>query len=308
MRWLSNMPTIYTHIASNKRRSWILLIITFIVLIGIGYAIDQLEGGGAYFWIIIAFIYALISAMVGYYSGDKIALWTSGAVPITKEQNPYVIRMVENLAITSGLPMPKVFIIPDEDINAFATGRDPQHASLAVTQGAIQKLENEELEGVIAHELSHIGNYDIRYMTLIIVLVGTIMMLSDIFWRTRFIGGRRSSNDSGNAGGILMLIGLILLILSPLIAQLIRLAVSRKREYLADASGALLTRYPEGLARALEKIRDQGARIERATKSTAHLYIANPMGGGLSKLFSTHPPIDKRIAILRQMGSAGATQ
>jgi heat shock protein HtpX len=301
MRWLSNMPTIYTHITSNKRRSWILMAVCLIVLLGIGFTIDQIEGTGGYFWIMIAFIYALISALIGYYSGDKIALWTSGAVPVSKEQNPYVVRMVENLAITSGLPAPKVYIIPDEDINAFATGRDPKHSSIAVTQGAIAKLANEELEGVIAHEMSHIGNYDIRYMTLVIVLVGTIMMLSDIFWRTRFIGGRRGSRDSG--GNILMLVGLLLLILSPIIAQLIRLAVSRKREYLADATGALLTRYPEGLASALEKIKNQGARIERATRSTAHLYIANPLGGGLTNLFSTHPPIDKRITALRQMGS-----
>jgi heat shock protein HtpX len=295
------MPTIYTHITSNKRRSWILMAVCLIVLIGIGYTIDQIEGTGSYFWIIIAFIYALFSALIGYYSGDKIALWTSGAIPVTKEQNPYVVRMVENLAITSGLPTPKVYIIPDEDINAFATGRDPKHSSIAVTQGAIAKLENEELEGVLAHEMSHIGNYDIRYMTLVIVMVGTIMVLSDIFWRTRFIGGRHGGRDSG--GNILMLVGLLLLILSPIIAQLIRLAVSRKREYLADATGALLTRYPEGLARALEKIKNQGARIERATRSTAHLYIANPLGGGVTNLFSTHPPIAKRVAALRQMGS-----
>ncbi len=277
------------------------MVVCFAVLISLGYAIDQIEGTGGYFWIIIAFLYALIIALVGYYSGDKIALWTSGAQPVTKEQNPYVVRLVENLAITAGLPMPRVYIIPDEDINAFATGRDPKHSSIAVTQGAIAKLTNEELEGVIAHEMSHIGNYDIRYMTLVIVLVGTIMMLSDIFWRTRFIGGRRDNRDPG--GNIFFLVGLLLLILSPIIAQLIRLAVSRKREYLADATGALLTRYPEGLASALEKIKNQGARIERATHSTAHLYIANPMAGGLSNLFSTHPPIDKRIAALRQMGS-----
>lgn len=296
------MPTIYTHIASNKRRSVILLIISFAVLLAIGFAISQVQGSGGYIWVFFAFIYALISALVGYYSGDKIALWTSGAIQISKEENPYLVRMVENLAITTGLPTPKVFIIPDDDINAFATGRDPQHASLAVTQGALAKLENEELEGVLAHEMSHIGNYDIRYMTLVIVVVGTIIMLSDIFWRTRFLGGRRGGRDNG-IYNILFAIGLVLLILSPIIAQLIKLAISRKREYLADASGVLLTRYPEGLARALEKIRDNGARIERSTKSTAHLYIANPLGGGFGNLFSTHPPIDKRITALRQMGS-----
>ncbi|MBI5037324.1 MAG: M48 family metallopeptidase [Candidatus Kerfeldbacteria bacterium] len=290
----------YTHIAANKRRSWILMGLCIMILFGIGYLIDQVYGNGSWGWSFVAVIYATISALIGYYRGDKIALWTSGAIPITKEQNPYVIRMIENLAITAGLPMPKVFIIPDDDINAFATGRDPRHASIAVTKGAIEKLENEELEGVLAHELSHIGNYDIRYMTLVIVVVGTIIVLSDMFWRTRFIG---RSNNRNNGGGLILLIGLVMLILAPLFAELIKLAVSRKREYLADASGALLTRYPEGLARALEKINAQGARIERATKSTAHLYIANPLGGGFSKLFSTHPPIEDRVQRLRQMGS-----
>ena len=269
------------------------------IVIGLGYAISYFYGQGSYFWVVIALLYATGSALVGYFSGDKIALWTSGAQPVTREENSYAVKMVENLAIT-GLPQPKVYIIPDDDINAFATGRDPKHASIAITQGAIAKLENEELEGVIAHELSHIGNYDIRYMTLVIVLVGTIMVLSDMFWRMRFFGGRRGGRDSG-AGGVIMIVGLVLLILSPLFAELIRLSVSRKREYLADASGTLLTRYPEGLARALEKIRDQGARIERATKSTAHLYIANPMAQGLNSFFSTHPPIDERIARLRKM-------
>ncbi|MFA6909323.1 MAG: M48 family metalloprotease [Patescibacteria group bacterium] len=296
------MATTYTHIAANKRKSFILLLVFFAIIIGIGYTIDAVQGSGSWFWVIIALIYGIVSALVGYFSGDKIALWTSGAREITKEQNAYLYRMVENLAITTGLPTPKVFIIPDDDINAFATGRDPQHASIAVTQGAIQKLENEELEGVVAHELSHIGNYDIRYMTLVIVLVGTIMVLSDMFWRVRFFGGRGNNRDSG-AGGIIAIVGIALLILSPIFAELIRLAVSRKREYLADASGALLTRYPEGLARALEKIKVQGARIERASKSTAHLYFANPLAGGATHLFSTHPPIDKRIATLREMGN-----
>lgn len=300
------MPTIYTHINANKRRSWFLMGLCIAVLFGIGYFLDQVYGNGTWGWTIVALIYATISTLIGYYKGDKIALWTSGAVPVTKEQNPYLVRMVENLAITTGLPVPHIYIIPDEDINAFATGRDPKHASIAVTQGAIDKLANEELEGVIAHEISHIGNYDIRYMTLVIVIVGTIIVLSDMFWRVRFGRSFGRSNDRSGAGAIMMLAGILLLILAPLFAELIKLAVSRKREYLADASGALLTRYPEGLARALEKIRDQGARIERATKSTAHLYIANPMGTGFSKFFSTHPPIDDRINRLRQMGNVNA--
>lgn len=297
--WIKKSMTTYTHIAANKRRSFVLILLFFVIIIAIGYTIDTLQGGGVS-WVLFALIYGIGSALAGYFSGDKIALWTSGAQPVTKEENPYLVRMVENLCITAGLPMPKVYVIPDEDINAFATGRDPRHASLAVTQGAIAKLENEELEGVIAHELSHIGNYDIRYMTLVIVLVGTIMVLSDFFWRVRFLGGGRDRNNQ--AGGIILIIGLALLILSPLFAELIRLAVSRKREYLADASGALLTRYPEGLARALEKIGQQGARIERATRSTAHLYFANPLSSGMASLFSTHPPLEKRITALRQMG------
>ncbi|HCM67792.1 MAG: zinc metalloprotease HtpX [Candidatus Kerfeldbacteria bacterium RIFCSPLOWO2_01_FULL_48_11] len=292
--------TTYTHINSNKRKSLLLIAVFFVLIAAIGYTLDYSQGIGGAFFVVLALIYASISAVIGYYTGDKIALWTSGAHPVSKEENQYVVRMVENLAITAGLPMPKVYVIPDDDINAFACGRDPKHASIAVTQGAITKLENEELEGVVAHELSHIGNYDIRYMTLVIVLVGTIMVLSDMFWRVRFIGGGGRGRNSG--GGAIMLIGLALLILSPIFAQLIRLAVSRKREYLADASGALLTRYPEGLARALEKIGTQGARIERATHSTAHLYFANPLSSGFGNFFSTHPPVQKRIEALRNMG------
>ncbi|MFA6553652.1 MAG: M48 family metallopeptidase [Patescibacteria group bacterium] len=289
------MPTIYTHINANKRRSWILILLSLAILITIGYFLDQYYSDGGYFFIVIAILYATVSALVGYYTGDKIALRMSGAIPLTKEANPYVVRMVENLAITAGLPTPKVYIIPDPDINAFATGRDPAHASIAVTEGAIQKLENEELEAVIAHELSHIGNYDVRYMTLIIVIVGTIVILSDLFWRFGRIRGGKNNP--------LLVIGLALVILGAIFAPLIKFAVSRRREYLADASGALLTRYPEGLAKALEKIRDHGSIIERANKSTAHLYIANPLSKGVFNLFSTHPPIEDRINRLRQMGN-----
>ncbi len=291
------MATIYTHIAANKRRSWFLLLITLAVVGCIGYALDRYYVEGGYFFVAIATIYSAVSGLVGYYAGDKIALRMSGANPIAKDENPYVYRIVENLCITAGLPVPKIYIIPDPDINAFATGRDPEHASIAVTEGAIQKLENEELEGVLAHELSHIGNYDIRYMTLVIILVGTIIILSDLFWRLAFFGGR--GRKSGGSPAIF--IGLGLLLLAAIFAPLIKFAVSRKREYLADASGSLLTRYPEGLARALEKIREQGSTIERANKSTAHLYIANPLKKGIFNLFSTHPPIEERISILRSM-------
>ncbi len=295
----------YNQIDSNKRRTVILIIvfIVFISLLGylIGYVTDY--GNGA---LVIALIISLVMALLGYYSGDKVALLSSGAVAIKKEDNPYIYRMVENLCITAGTPTPAVYVIPSPAINAFATGRDPKHSSIAVTQGAIEKLENEELEGVIAHELSHIKNYDIRLMTIVVVLVGTISILTNIFWRASLFGGGRKSDseDKSGLGTILMIAGIILIILSPIIAALIQLAVSRRREYLADASASLLTRYPEGLARALEKIKNDSGVLTTANSGTAHLYISNPFKGGknfLANAFSTHPPIDDRIAKLREM-------
>jgi len=297
--------TIYTEIAKNKRKSYLLIAI-FIIVIGlIGWVIGELSDYG-YGGLIMAIIIAVFMALIGYYSGDKVALWTAGAQPITKEENAYVYRIVENLCITAGLPLPKIHIINDPAINAFATGRDPKHASIAITTGAIQKLENEELEGVVAHELSHIKNYDIRLMTLVIICVGIIALLSNWFFRVRFLGGRRDSRGGGQIGLIIMLFGLVLLIFAPIIGQLIKFAVSRKREFLADASGALLTRYPEGLAKALEKIGAENQPMLRTNNATAHLYTASPFGAkaakGLARLFSTHPPIEERIAELRKMG------
>lgn len=290
----------YNQIDSNRRKTWLLIIIfiAFITLLGLalGYASDY-----GYSLMLPAAILAIFIALAGYYSGDKLALLTAGAQPINKEQNIYVYRLVENLCITAGLPMPKIYLINDPAINAFATGRDPKNASIALTIGAVKKLENEELEGVIAHELSHIKNYDIRLMTLVIVLVGLVALASDWFLRGQIFGRRGRDSDSG--GGYLAIIGLILIILSPLIAQLIKLAVSRSREYLADASGALLTRYPEGLARALEKINGDSDQLRRVSSATAHLYIANPFkkGGALVNLFATHPPIAERIKRLKGM-------
>lgn len=297
--------TIYTEIAQNKRKS-LLMIALFIIVIGlIGWAFGELTEYG-YSGLIIAIIIAILMSLVGYYSGDKIALWTAGAQPIAKDQNPYVYRIVENLCITAGLPLPKIYIINDNAINAFATGRDPQHASIAITTGAIQKLENEELEGVIAHEISHVKNYDIRLMTIVIICVGIVALLSNWFFRVSFFGRGNRNRGGGQLGIFLMIFGLILLIFAPLIGQLIKFAVSRKREYLADASGSLLTRYPEGLAKALEKIAAENQKMIRTNNATAHLYIANPFGAktvkGLAKLFSTHPPIEERIAALRKMG------
>ncbi len=240
-------------------------------------------------------------SLLSFYSGDKIALAQAGAKPITKDDNAYVWRLVENTSLTAGLPMPKIYIINDEHMNAFATGRDPEHASIALTTGLIKNLENEELEGVIAHELSHVQNYDIRLAMVVIICIGIITLLADWMIRASFFGQHRS-NDSKNSGGILIIIGLLLAILSPLFARLIQLAISRKREFLADASGALLTRYPEGLAKALEKISQQPTPLRRINKATAHLYFANPLTGKkISGLFDTHPPVEKRITALRNM-------
>lgn len=295
----------YKEIASNKRRSAFLMALFTIIIIALGWwASYYFELG--YGIVVFAFTIAVVMALVSYYQGDKIALAISGAQQITAQDNPYVYRLVENLCITAGLPMPKIYIIHDPALNAFATGRDPHHASLALTSGIISALENEELEGVIAHELSHIKNYDIRLMMVAIVCVGFIALIADMTLRGFAWGGTgRRSNSKGNAGAILLLIGLVLAILAPITAKLIQFAISRKREFLADASGALLTRYPEGLARALEKIQASTTPLMRANRATAHLYIANPfkrdtLTARVATLFSTHPPIEERVKKLRQ--------
>lgn len=292
----------YNEIDSNKRKSILLMMIFIAIIIGLGYVFDRASGSQGYSGVFLAIIFSLGMTAISYFQGDKIALWTSGAKPIAHDENPYVYHMVENLCITAGLPVPKIYIMEDQTINAFATGRKPDMATIAITRGAIEKLENEELEGVIAHELSHIGNYDIRFMTLVAVLVGSISILSNIFLRSRWMPRRSNDREGGNIGAILMVVGIVLAILSPLIAELIKLAISRRREYLADASGSLLTRYPEGLARALEKIAVENQPMARANQATAHLFLANPFSGKkISNLFSTHPPIEDRIKKLRGM-------
>lgn len=290
----------YKQISQNKRKSYLLMLIFIAVIAALAWAWSQYSGGSSMI-VAAAIIFASIMSLISFYAGDKVALSQSGAREIKKEDNPYVWRMVENLSITAGLPMPKVYIIDDKHMNAFATGRDPEHASVALTTGIINNLENEELEGVIAHELSHVKNYDIRLMMIVIVCIGIITLLSDWMLRS-FIwgGGNRSSNNKSN--GAMIIVGLVLAVLSPIFARLIQLAVSRKREFLADASGALLTRYPEGLAGALEKISQQQAPLRRANKATAHLYIASPFSAkGVKKMFSTHPPAVERIKALRNM-------
>jgi heat shock protein HtpX len=285
----------YQQIDSNKRKSILLMLLFIIIISGLVYAWSLYYGTGSYI-VVLAFIIASVMSLISFYAGDKVALAQAGARQIKREDNKYVWRMVENLSITAGVPMPKVYIINDPSMNAFATGRDPNHSSIALTTGLIENLKNEELEGVIAHELSHVKNYDIRLMMIVIICVGIITLLADWMIRSAIWGGRgRSSKNNGN---VLIIIGLVLAVLSPLFAKLIQLAVSRKREFLADASGAMLTRYPEGLARALEKISAQNQPLRRANKATAHLYISNPLKK-TSKFFSTHPPVDQRIKYLR---------
>lgn len=293
---------VYQEIGSNKRRSWVLVVTFFLVMAGLGWALGQLTDYGPSF-VPLALIVASAMGLAAYYGGDKVALAATGARAIGREDSPYVYRIVENLSIAAGLPMPKVYLIPSPALNAFATGRDPQHASVAVTTGLVERLENEELEGVVAHELSHIGNYDTRLMVLVLVLVGTIGLLADWGTRTLLWGGRRSSDSRGQGQALLAIVGLVLLILAPIIAQLVKFAISRQREYLADASAALLTRYPEGLARALEKI-SAGPPLANANAATEPLFIANPFSGTgrkLAGLFSTHPPVQERVKRLRGM-------
>lgn len=293
------MATVYTHIAANKRKTIILMAVYIVIITAIAYVAREIYGFD-YSFVGLAAAFSIFMSLVSYFAGDKVALSSSGAVEVDRASNPYIYTMVENLAITAGLPVPKVYVIQDAAINAFATGRDPKHASVAVTTGAIEKLENEELEGVLAHELSHVGNYDIRVMTVVVVLVGIISILADSLLRGSFLFGGRDRDSKGS--GPLALIGLVLIILSPIVAELIKLAVSRRREYLADASGTLLTRYPEGLARALEKIAAENRPMARASNATAHLFISNPFSAKkFASLFSTHPPIEDRVQRLRGM-------
>ena len=272
-----------------------------VFMIGLGYVLSWYFGN--YFILVIAVVVASIQALISYYYSDSISLMTAGAKEVP-HQEPFLElhRLVENLSITAGLPAPKVYVINDPSPNAFATGRDPKHASIAVTTGLLEMMSKNELEGVIAHELSHVGNYDIRLMTIIVILVGTVALISDFALRYMwFGGGRRDSNESGQGQLIMLVVAIALAILAPFAAMLIQLAISRKREYLADASGALLTRYPDGLASALEKISHYDKPIKHANRATAHLYISDPFKKKVSGLFSTHPPVEERIQKLHAM-------
>lgn len=296
------MANLYTQKDANIRRTWLLMTVFLVLVIALGWAIGYIlqSPGVLYFAVILA----VAMNLVAYWNSDKIALAMSRARPISHNDNQNLYHIIENLCITAGLPMPRVYVIDSPQINAFATGRDPKHAAIAVTEGALAKLNKNELEGVIAHELSHIGNRDILVSTVIVVLAGIIAIMADWALRASFFGGRR--DDSREGGNLLLLLGLVVALLAPLASTLMRLAVSRKREYLADASGVLLTRYPEGLAGALEKIGNDHEQLRTATNATAHLFISSPFKdkqktGWLVRLFSTHPPIEERIRILRNM-------
>lgn len=292
------MPTAYSHQSKNVELTWLYLSIFLLVVIGIGYVFAQLYGSSVILYVAVAF--SIITSFASYWWSDRIVLSMSHAVPVERETNRELYTLVENLAITAGLPLPKIYVIQDEALNAFATGRNPEHGVICFTTGILARLSKTELEGVAAHELSHIQNRDTLVSTVVVILAGFISILADMFQRTLLFGGSRDSDSKSH--GPILIIGIVLSILAPLAAVLIRMAVSRKREFLADASGALLTRYPEGLASALEKISADPKPVATASGATAHLYISNPFKTGtLMKLFMTHPPVEERLAALRGM-------
>ena len=309
LQYLGIIDDMYTEVAKNKRNSVLLIGVFLMITVLIGWVFSRAYGNPIILY--IAAFSSILYTWVSYYNSDKMVLAVSHAKEVDKRSAPELYRMVENLSITAGLPMPRVYIISDSAPNAFATGRDPQHAVVCVTSGLIEKLNKKELEGVIAHELSHIGNYDIRIMSLIAVLVSVIALLSDFFLRWGwFFGGGDDDSPGGGNNAIFTLIALALAIVAPIIGVLIQLAVSRKREYLADASGALLIRYPQGLASALQKISGDKEPLEVANKATANMFIINPWRANVkgkdgrsfaAGLFSTHPPTADRIRRLEEM-------
>jgi heat shock protein HtpX len=305
--------TFRDRIAANRRNS-LLLISGFLGFVTVfGYVIGYAWLGDptrALFGLVLAFVVGTVSGLVTYYGGDRIVLAASRAKEVTYDDAPVLFNVVEEMAIASGVPMPKVYIIEDSAPNAFATGRDPEHASVAVTSGLLKKLNRDELQGVIAHEMSHVGNYDIRYAMLVGILVGTTVLISDFFLRGLWWGGGRGRQREG--GGqiqlIMIVVAIVLAVLAPLFARLLQLSISRQREYLADATAVQLTRNPKGLADALQKISGDREVLEVANRATAHLYIVNPIKKFEKRakgLFSTHPPIEERIQILRSLESNG---
>jgi len=300
--------SMFEEIRRNKLRSWFIMFMFFILIAILGTGLG-LWWGSITFGLVLALVIGVVYTLIAYYSGDQMILTMTGAKPVTKEEHPYLYHTVEGLAMAAGLKKaPRVFVIEDSALNAFATGRDPEHSSITVTTGLLKRMNRQELEGVIAHEMSHIKNLDIRMMMLAAVLVGVVVLLSDFMLRSFIWGGRgRRDRESGQGAALIMLLALLLAILAPLFAQMIKLAVSRRREFLADANAVALTRYPPGLASALEKIKnDPDPLVDKANRATAHLFISTPFRkskGGLmmTRFFATHPPIEERIAKLKSM-------
>jgi len=300
------MKTLYTLQSTNIRKTWIIFVIFLIIVIGLGWVFSYVYNDSTILY--VAVIFSVLMNVVAYWNSDKIALSLAKAHLVTQESHKELFRIVENLCISQGMPMPKIYIIDDPSANAFATGRNPIHASLAITQGLLDILDRSELEGVIAHELSHIKNYDILVGTVVVVLVGFISIVADIFMRTLWLGGGRS-RDNKQSNPIMLIVAIGAAILAPIAATLIQLAISRKREYLADASGALMTRFPQGLASALEKI-SKTPPLKKVSSATAHLYLVSPLRADsqnqqqkipfLARLFMTHPPIEDRIKALQE--------
>jgi heat shock protein HtpX len=303
---------VYEQIAANRRKTIFLLFVAFALLGAVGYAIGVIYGTG---WagLAIAVVVALLLQLGAYFGGDKLVLRSARARAVTPEDEPRLHNIVEGLAIAAGIPKPNVYVVPEQAPNAFATGRDPEHSSIAVTQGLLDTMNRVELEGVIGHEMSHVVDRDILYGTIVATVIGALVLISEFFMRSWWwggFGGRRSNRDRGGGGGIELVVfavGFALLILAPIFGQLIQLAVSRNREYLADAQGAMLTRYPPGLISALKKIKDAPHAMRSANNATAHLWLEQPSRiqgertGKLERLFSTHPPIDERIRRLEEM-------
>lgn len=302
---MATVNTAWDHRASNIFKTWLIMFFFALFVVAVVYIFARGFGygeAGALSLVGFALIFAGVMNFVSYFWSDKIVLGISGAKPIQKSDNPELYRTVENLCIAAGLPLPKIYIMDEEAPNAFATGRDPKHAAIAFTRGILQKLDKQELEGVTAHELSHVGNRDTLVMAVVSILVGMLAILSDIFLRSLWFGGSNRSRG----GGMYMILAIAAAILAPIAAILIQLAVSRRRELLADASGVLLTRYPQGLAQALMKISSSHTQMKSAHTGTAHLFIVNPLKGKntgqwLAGLFNTHPPMDVRIKALREM-------
>lgn len=298
------MKNIYEQESANKRKSFLIMVLFVLFVVGVVYVFSVVNNSGLGM-VGMALIFSGLFSLGSYYYSDRIILSLSKARKADRDRDFDFYTVTENLSMAANIPMPDLYVIDDMAMNAFATGRDPEHAVVVATSGLLSRLDRTELEGVVAHELSHIRNYDIRLMSIVTILVGLIALLADWFLRYSMFGGRRSDDDKGQAGAIMLVIGLVLALLSPLIANLIKLAISRRREFLADAGSAKITRYPEGLASALEKIAEDKQPLEAANKATAHLYINNPLKnqkgatGWLSKMFNTHPPVEERIRALR---------